>query len=87
VDISDVQDEPLGTINKPGEKAKPAPFVPPRISARRVGFWCEWIAYWPNKKARDALEALATTPSLSPRRCTSWNLPQARKTEPRSSAR
>jgi hypothetical protein len=50
---------PLDTVNKPGEKAKPAPFCSAAHLGEAGRLWCEWIAYWPNKKARDALEALA----------------------------
>jgi len=49
----------LNTVNKPGEKAKPAPFCSAADLGEAGRLWCEWIAYWPNKKARDALEALA----------------------------
>jgi hypothetical protein len=50
---------PLNTVNKPGEKPKPAPFCSAANLGEAGRLWCEWIAYWPNKKARDALVALA----------------------------
>jgi hypothetical protein len=50
---------PLNTVNKPGEKPKPAPFCSAADLGEAARLWCEWIAYWPNKKARGALEAVA----------------------------
>ena len=42
-----------------GNSRQPAPFCCTADLGEAGRLWCEWIAYWPNKKARDALEALA----------------------------
>ena len=42
-----------------GNSRQPAPFCCAADLGEAGRLWCEWIAYWPNKKARDALEALA----------------------------
>jgi len=52
----------LDTVNKPGEKAKPAPFCCAENLYEAARLWCEWIYCWPNKKARDYLHAIANDP-------------------------
>lgn len=45
----------IPTINKAGEQAKPSPFCLAKDLADAARLWCEWINYWPNPKARNAV--------------------------------
>jgi hypothetical protein len=52
----------IGTVNKAGEKAKPAPFCVANTLEDAGRLWCEWILNWPNKSPRDTLLALRKIP-------------------------
>jgi flagellum-specific peptidoglycan hydrolase FlgJ len=43
------------TENKPGEKAKPAPFCKAKDLSDAARLWCEWIAHFPRDAARRQL--------------------------------
>jgi hypothetical protein len=47
----------IGTINKIGEHAKPAPFCVALNLCDAGRLWCEWIMHWPNTKATDQVLA------------------------------
>lgn len=54
--------EQHGTENKPGEKAKPAPFCKAKDLGDAARLWCEWIAHYPRQAVRDQLLAHRLNP-------------------------
>ncbi len=56
--------EKHSTENKPGEKAKPAPFCKAKSLSEAARLWCEWIAHFPTQSSRNQLLALRHNPKM-----------------------
>ena len=52
----------IDTVNKAGEKARPAPFCMANTLEEAGRLWCEWLLNWPNPSPRNTLLALRNDP-------------------------
>jgi hypothetical protein len=52
----------INTVNKVGEKPKPAAFCVANTLEEAGRLWCEWIMNWPNPSPRSTLLGLRNDP-------------------------